>query len=63
MPDMHHVAVLHDVFFAFETQSAFGAGVGFRAGFEQLVPANGLGADEVLFQIGMDGAGGFDARV
>ena len=63
MPDMHHVAILHDVVLAFETQCAFGAGVGFGAGFQQLVPADGFGADEVLFQIGVDRAGGFDGAV
>ena len=57
MPDVHHIAILHDVVFAFEAQGAFGAGVGFGAGFEQLVPADGFGANEVLFQIGMDGSG------
>ncbi len=60
MPDMHHVAILHDVVLAFEAQRAFGAGVGFGAGFEQLVPADGFSADEMLLQIGVDGAGGFD---
>src|SRR5271166_3329383 len=50
MPDVHHVTVLHDVVFAFQAQRAFGAGVGFRAGFEQLVPADSLGADEVFLQ-------------
>ena len=60
MPDVHHIAVLHDVVLAFEAQSAFGAGVGFGARFEQLVPANRFGADEVFFQIGVDGARGFD---
>ena len=59
MPDMHHIAILHDVIFAFETQRAFGAGIGFGAGFQQLVPANGFSANEVLLQIGMDGAGSF----
>ena len=59
MPDVHHVAILHDVVFAFEAQRAFGAGVGFGAGFEQLVPADGFSADEMLFQIGVDGTGGF----
>jgi len=37
--DVHHVAVLDDVVLAFEAQRAFGAGVGFGAGFEELIPA------------------------
>ena len=39
VPDMQHIPVLHDVVFAFEAEDAFGAGVGFGAGFEQLVAA------------------------
>ena len=30
---MHYIAVLHDVVFAFQSQRAFGAGVGFGASF------------------------------
>ena len=56
MPDMHHIAILHDVVLAFQTQRALGARVGFRARFEQLVPANGFSTDEVLLQIGVDGS-------
>jgi len=44
---------LHDVVFAFQAQGAFGAGVGLGAGFEQLVPADGFGADEVVVRVGM----------
>ena len=41
-----------------------GAGVGLGAGAEQRIPVDDLGADEVLFQVGVDGAGGLDgARV
>src|SRR5215472_12205474 len=59
MANMQDVAILHDVVFAFKAQGAFAAGVGFGAGFEKLVPTDRLGADEVFFQIGVDGAGGF----
>src|SRR5215469_1067812 len=59
MSNVHHVAVLHDVVFALETQRTFGAGIRFRAGFQQLFPADGFGADEVFLQIGMDGPGSF----
>jgi len=57
--DVHHVTVLHDVIFAFEAERAFGAGGGFGAGVEELVPADGFGADEVFFQIGVNGSCGF----
>ncbi len=36
---VQHIPVLHDVVFAFDAENAFGAGVGFGAGFEQVVPA------------------------
>ncbi len=54
MPDMHHVTVLHDVVLALQAKRAFGAGVGFGARFEQLIPADGFGADEVFFEVGVD---------
>ena len=54
MPDMHHIAILHNVVFAFETQRALGAGVGFGTGFEQLVPADGFSTNEMFFQIRME---------
>src|ERR1700724_4546763 len=60
MPDMHHVAILHNVVFAFKTQRAFGAGIGFRASFKQLVPAGGFSANEVFFQIGVYGPRSFN---
>ena len=59
MPDVHDVAVLHDIVFAFEAESTFGASVGFRAGFEELVPSNGFCTDEMLFEIGVNRSGGF----
>src|SRR5579862_9582493 len=59
MADVHYVAVLHDVVFAFEAERAFGAGVGFGTGFEKLVPADGFGADEMFFQVGVNGSGSF----
>src|SRR5579862_6645799 len=59
MTNVHDVAVLHDVVFAFEAEGAFGAGVGFGASFEKLVPANGFGADEMFFEIGVDRPGSF----
>src|SRR5882672_8636515 len=59
MPDVHHIAVLNDVIFAFESQCAFGARVGFGTGFEKLILADGLCADEVFFQVGVNRPGGF----
>ena len=59
MPNVHHVAILHDIVFAFEPERALGTGVGLGAGFEKLVPADGFGADEMFFQIRVDGAGRF----
>src|SRR5258707_15000733 len=56
VPYVHHVPILHDVVLAFEAEGAFGAGVCLGTRFQQLIPANGLGPDEVLFQIGVNGA-------
>src|SRR5258708_26790192 len=56
VPDVHHISISHDVVFAFQAESAAGAGVGFGASFEELVPADGFGADEVVFEIGVDGS-------
>src|SRR5215472_13405220 len=56
VPDVHDVAVVHDVVLAFQPQCAFGTRVGFRAGFQQLVPADGLGSDEVLLEVRVDRA-------
>src|SRR6266567_612089 len=64
MPDVHYIPILHDVVLPFQSQCAAGAGVSLGAGVEQLVPADGFGADEVLFKIGMDGSCGLNcARV
>src|SRR5579863_1630096 len=57
MPYVHYVAVLHNVLLAFEAKRAAGAGGGFRARVEQRVPADGLGADEVMLEVGVDGSG------
>jgi hypothetical protein len=57
MPDVHHIAVFHDVLLAFQAQRAAGASFGFRPCIEQLVPVNGFGTDEMMFQISVDSAG------
>src|SRR3954463_16606897 len=59
MPDMHHVAVLDDVILAFQAQRAFRTCTGFRARFQELIPANGFGANEMLLQIGGNSSGCF----
>jgi hypothetical protein len=56
MPDMHHVAILHDVVFAFQPQRSFGSRVGFGASLEELIPADRLSANKMFFQIGMNRA-------
>src|SRR5581483_9818715 len=58
VPDVHHVAVLHYVFLAFQAQRAAGARSGFGARVEQRIPANGFSADEVMLEVGVDCAGG-----
>ena len=54
MPDMQHVAVLHNVVLAFQPQLALGSCVGFRSRIQQRVPVNGFRADEMFFQIRVD---------
>src|SRR5579864_6525165 len=54
MTNVHHISILHDVVLPLKTQGALGAGVGLRSRFEELIPADGFGADEVLFEIGMN---------
>jgi hypothetical protein len=49
MPNVHYVPILHDVVLTFQPQSTFGAGIGFGAGFQKLIPADGFGADKMLF--------------
>src|SRR5579884_1788195 len=60
MADVHYIAILDNVVFAFETKRATGAGIGFGSGIEELVPADGFGADKVFLEIGVDGTGSFD---
>ncbi len=56
MPNVHHVPILHDVIFAFQAQCAFRSGIGLRSRLEQLIPPNRLRADEMLFQIRVNGS-------
>jgi hypothetical protein len=48
MADMHDVAILHGILFAFQAQRAMSASVGLGPGLQQLVPMDRLGANEVL---------------
>ncbi len=61
MPNVQHISILDNVVLALQAQRAFGASVGFGAGFEELIPADGFSANEMLFQIRMNGAGCFDS--
>src|SRR5437762_7114368 len=58
--DHQHIAVLHDVLLAFEAQLALVARSGVAAQIHQGLPIHNLGADELLFEIRMDGAGRLD---
>src|SRR5579863_6228801 len=56
MPDVKDIPVLHDVFLAFEPQRAPGARGSLRTGIEQRIPADGLGANKVVLQVGVNRA-------
>ena len=55
--EIDDVAVLHDVFFAFETGEAFFAGGLAAAAGDQIIVANDLGTDKAAFDVGVDLAG------
>ena len=52
--DGDHVAVAHHVVAALEAQRAAVAGAGVAAGVDERVPADDLGADEALLDVGVD---------
>src|SRR6185312_13022003 len=56
VPDVHHVAILHNIFLSFEPQRAFGAGRGCRTGIEQRIPADCLGANKMMLEVGVNRA-------
>ena len=58
VPNVHDIPVLDPVFLAFQAECSLRAGGGFGACAQQCVPMDGFGADEVLFEIGMNGPGG-----
>src|SRR5690348_15080914 len=56
-PEVHHVAVLDDIFLAFQTHLASLLGRHLAAERDEIVVGDGLGADEALLEVGVDGAG------
>src|SRR5436309_8374581 len=57
-PEVHHVAILHNVVLAFEAHLAGIARARLAAEHDIIVIGNGFGADEALLEIGVDGARG-----
>ena len=57
-PEMHHVAVLDDVVFAFEPHFASFFCARFAITCDVVRVGDGLGADEAFFEIGVDDARG-----
>ena len=55
--ELDDVAVLHLVLFAFGTERARGPRPGYASVFDVVVVGDDLGADEPLFEIGVDDAG------
>jgi hypothetical protein len=53
-PDVEHVAVLDDVGLALQALEAALGGLRVRAGLDEVVPADHLGADEPLRDVGVD---------
>ena len=53
---MHHIAVLHDVVLAFKPELAGLARTGLALAGDVVVIGDGFGADEALFEIGVDDA-------
>ena len=55
---MHHVAVAHDVLFAFGRELACIAALGLAAELHEVLPPDDLGLDEAALEVGVDDAGG-----
>ena len=55
--ELDHVAVLHDVLFAFDAGCALGVGFGDRPGFDEVAETDDLGLDEALFEVSVNKAG------
>src|ERR1035441_9917097 len=58
--DHQDVAVLDDVFLALQTELALVASAGIAAEIDQRFPVHHFGANELLFEIRVNGAGCFD---
>src|SRR5690606_15543707 len=56
--EMQDVALLHAVLLALQAQAAGVARAGFAPVLDEVVVADGLGADEALLEVGMDDRGG-----
>src|ERR1035441_7915013 len=56
--DHQDVAVLDDVFLALQTELALVASAGIAAEIDQRFPVHHFGANELLFEIGVNNAGG-----
>src|SRR5690606_38841551 len=57
-PEVEHVPFLDPVFLAFQAQAAGLAGPGLAPVADEVLVTDGFGADETLFEIGMDHPGG-----
>ena len=57
--EKNHVAVLHDVFLAFEAQLRAFFGDGKAAGGQQIFPAHDFRLDEIFLDVAVNRAGGF----
>ena len=57
-PELHHVAVGHDVVLALHAHPAVGAGLGHAPVLHEVVVADDLGLDETALEVGVDDAGG-----
>jgi hypothetical protein len=51
---VHHIAVLHHVFLAFNAQASLVFGAGFAAKPDEIFIRNDLGFDEAFFKIAVD---------
>src|ERR1700761_7380521 len=56
-PEVHDVAVSDEIFLAFQAQFSGVAGAGLTAECDVVRVSNGFGANETLFEIGVDHAG------
>ena len=56
-PEHYHIAVLHDVFFAFHADEAFFSGGGLGFVFKKVFPVDDFGFDEAPLEVGVDLAG------